>query len=216
MQGRDRAALASHRLPAPALEAAVIEALQSAIDPQSSALGNTDDAFAAEARFPDGCKDAADGLSQPSSPRHLSPTAKARSYIEAYLVRVVVHTARLQIDYRADLGDPHAIETLTAPWSKPDSHVRRALFIPSSSSGQPRRMEGEERDRLILAIATARSWLDDLIKGKVSDVVELAARHDRTQRSVRMMLSLAFLDPALIDAACAGTLPRGHGVTRLM
>ena len=45
---------------------------------------------------------------------------------------------------------------------------------------------------------------------------ELAARYDRTQRSVRMMLSLAFLDPALIDAACCGTLPRGHGVTRLM
>ena len=35
-------------------------------------------------------------------------------------------------------------------------------------------------------------------------------------RMVRMTLSLAFLDPALIDAACAGTLPRGYGVTRLM
>jgi hypothetical protein len=31
-----------------------------------------------------------------------------------------------------------------------------------------------------------------------------------------MTLSLAFLDPAVIDAACAGTLPRGYGVTRLM
>jgi hypothetical protein len=31
-----------------------------------------------------------------------------------------------------------------------------------------------------------------------------------------MTLSLAFLDPVLIEAACAGTLPRGYGVTRLM
>jgi hypothetical protein len=31
-----------------------------------------------------------------------------------------------------------------------------------------------------------------------------------------MMLSLAFLDPVVIDAACCGILPRGHGVTRLM
>jgi hypothetical protein len=27
---------------------------------------------------------------------------------------------------------------------------------------------------------------------------------------VRMILSLAFPDPALIDAACVGTLPRGY------
>ena len=216
MQGRDRAAFASHRLPAPALEAAVIEALLPALDKQSSEPGETDDAFAAEARSRDAYKEAADSLSQPASPRHFSPTSKARSLIEAYLVRVVVHTARLQIDYRADLGDPHAIETLMAPWTKPDTHVRRALLNPISPSGQTRTMEGEERDRLILAIATGRSWLDDIIKGKVSDVAELAARYDRTQRSVRMMLSLAFLDPALIDAACCGILPRGHGVTRLM
>jgi hypothetical protein len=35
-------------------------------------------------------------------------------------------------------------------------------------------------------------------------------------RSVRQTLSLAFLDAALIDAACSGNLPRGYGVTRLM
>jgi hypothetical protein len=47
------------------------------------------------------------------------------------------------------------------------------------------------------------------------DVAELAIRENRTPRSIRMTLSLAFLDPALIDAACAGTLPRSYGVTRL-
>src|SRR5579863_3054940 len=216
MQGRDRAASASHRLPAPALEAAVVEALLPAIEKQTSEPGETDDAFAAEARSRDGGKEAAGSLSQPAPPRHFSPTSEARSLIEAYLDRVVVYSARLQIDYRVDLGDPHAIETLTAPWTKPETHVRRALLNPISPGGQSRAMEGEERDRLILAIATGRSWLDDIIKGKVSDVAKLAARYDRTQRSVRMMLSLALLDPALIDAACCGTLPRGHGVTRMM
>jgi hypothetical protein len=39
---------------------------------------------------------------------------------------------------------------------------------------------------------------------------EIAVRNDRFERSVRMILSLAFLDPALIDAACVGTLPRGY------
>ena len=77
-------------------------------------------------------------------------------------------------------------------------------------------MESDERNRLIRSIASARSWLEDLVKGSVDDVAGLAARENRTPRSIRMTLSLAFLDPALIDAACAGTLPRGYGVTRLM
>ena len=31
-----------------------------------------------------------------------------------------------------------------------------------------------------------------------------------------MSLSLAFLDPAIIEAACQGKLPRGYGVSRLV
>jgi hypothetical protein len=77
-------------------------------------------------------------------------------------------------------------------------------------------MESDERNRLIRAIATARSWVDALVKGSVADVAELARLENRTPRSIRMTLSLAFLDPALVEAACAGTLPRGYGVTRLM
>ena len=77
-------------------------------------------------------------------------------------------------------------------------------------------MEAEERNRLTLGVATARSWLDGLVKGTIPGIAELAARHNRSERSIRQTLSLAFLDPALIDAACAGTLPRGYGVSRLM
>ncbi len=77
-------------------------------------------------------------------------------------------------------------------------------------------MESDERNRLIRGIATARSWVEALVKGSVADITELARLEKRTPRSIRMTLSLAFLDPALVEAACAGTLPRGYGVTRLM
>ncbi len=77
-------------------------------------------------------------------------------------------------------------------------------------------MEADERNRLTFGIATARSWLDGLVKGTISDIAELAARHNRSERSIRQTLSLAFLDPVLIDAACSGTLPRGYGISRLM
>ncbi len=44
----------------------------------------------------------------------------------------------------------------------------------------------------------------------------LAKREKRTERSIRMMLSLALLDPAIIKAATDGRLPRGYGVSRLV
>jgi site-specific DNA recombinase len=136
--------------------------------------------------------------------------------IDAYLVRVAVRSDKLQIEYRTNHSDPHATETLSVPWIKHATHVRRAILMPSSPNGESRRLEVEDRDRVIVAIGTARSWLDGLIKGTISDVAEPAASHRRTPRSIRMTLSLAFLDPTLIDAACAGTLPRGYGITRLM
>jgi len=77
-------------------------------------------------------------------------------------------------------------------------------------------MGAAERTRLLRAIATARSWLDELIAGAVPDFACLAAREGKSERSVRMTLSLAFLDPALIKAAAQGRLPRGHGVSRLV
>jgi hypothetical protein len=43
-------------------------------------------------------------------------------------------------------------------------------------------MEWDERNRLIRSIVSARSWLENLVKGSVGDVAELAARENRTPR----------------------------------
>ena len=216
MQARDRGASTSHRLPAPALEAAVIDALRLAVEKRApnESRSYTGLESGPEPRTVHGM------IGRPAAPQapanSSSAAAQARSLIDAFLVRFVVRSDRLEIEHRIDLDQPHLTENLLVPWTKPASHVRRAILMPSSAIGQSRRMEGEERDRLILAIATARSWLQGLVRGAIRDVAELAPRHNRTLRSIRMTLSLAFLDPTLIDAACAGTLPRGYGVTRLM
>ena len=60
-----------------------------------------------------------------------------------------------------------------------------------------------------------RLWLNELTSGKVRDTDEIAAREGRSKRSVHMMLSLAFLAPDIVEAAVAGRLPRGIGMTRL-
>jgi hypothetical protein len=42
----------------------------------------------------------------------------------------------------------------------------------------------------------------------------LAAREGKTDRSIRMTLSLAFVAPPIVAAAIEGRLPRGFGVKR--
>ena len=43
----------------------------------------------------------------------------------------------------------------------------------------------------------------------------IGAREGRSERSIKMVLSLAFIAPDLVYAAIEGRLPRGFGVKRL-
>lgn len=91
------------------------------------------------------------------------------------------------------------------------------MTTPAGGSGlstPPSRLviRAEARARLLTAIATGRMWLDQLIRGDV-DILAIAVREGRSERSVRMVLSLAFLAPNIVSAAITGTLPRGLGLT---
>jgi hypothetical protein len=74
-------------------------------------------------------------------------------------------------------------------------------------------IRAEARARLLIAIAAARKWLDELVQGDVRDLDEIAKREARSERSVRMIVSLAFLSPEIVSAAIRGTLPRGLGLS---
>lgn len=87
-----------------------------------------------------------------------------------------------------------------------NNHLGKA----KQSEGALRWMEADERVRLLRGIATARRWLEDLSSGAVADIATLSIRESKSERSVRMTLSLAFLDPAMIAAAVGGRLPRGY------
>jgi site-specific DNA recombinase len=62
----------------------------------------------------------------------------------------------------------------------------------------------------------AELWLKELIGGTVADPDAIAMRKRRSKRSVQMMISLAFVAPDIIEAAIAGAIPRGIGLSRLM
>lgn len=72
------------------------------------------------------------------------------------------------------------------------------------------------RHAFMSAYGKARSWLDQVVVDPTISVATLAADEGRTERSIRQTLSLAFLDPTLVEVGIKGTLPRGLGLKRLM
>jgi site-specific DNA recombinase len=54
------------------------------------------------------------------------------------------------------------------------------------------------------------------MKDSSRTIESIAAREKKTERSIRMALSLSFLSPVLVKAAIEGRLSRGFGVKRLM
>ena len=106
---------------------------------------------------------------------------------------------------------------LVVPWKKTLSKQPRELIppAPTSSRQDPRPIRVETRAKLITAIAKGRQWFDALVAGTITNVEQIAIAENCTVRQVNMTISLAFLAPALVQAAVDGRLPRGIGIANL-
>jgi site-specific DNA recombinase len=79
-----------------------------------------------------------------------------------------------------------------------------------------RPMRANARTILVEALGDAHRWLDELISDPRQTLESLALRECKTERSIRMTLSLAFLAPDEVKAGVEGRLPRGYGLKRLV
>ena len=77
-------------------------------------------------------------------------------------------------------------------------------------------MRANARTILIEALGDAHRWLDELMSDPRQTLESLAWRECKTERSIRMTLSLAFLAPDVVKAGVEGRLPRGYGLKRLV
>jgi hypothetical protein len=101
---------------------------------------------------------------------------------------------------------------LTLPWSRASSRRRREIFQGVDEPKQPQRaMRTKARDGFVKALRAAHRWLDELLSDPTQSIESLAVREGKSERSIRMTLSLAFLSPVLAE----GRLPRGFSVKRL-
>jgi site-specific DNA recombinase len=148
------------------------------------------------------------------------------SAIAEVIDRIDVYRDRLEVRLRpqenagtiklADDIEPTDDRPLSIPWQKPPFKRFREILLPHGASRKELRPERTERRlRLVNAIARGRRWLDEIIKGSVTDAEQIALREQCSVRHVNMTISLAFLAPKLVRAAVEGRLPRGINVERL-
>ena len=106
---------------------------------------------------------------------------------------------------------------MTIPWTWPSPRRRREIIQSEGESALTiRPMRVRERHAFLGALRNAHRWLDEFTRDSDCTVESIAAREGKSERSIRMTLSLAFAAPSIVAAAIEGRLPRGFGVKRLM
>ena len=136
--------------------------------------------------------------------------------LPAAVERIVIGSGQITITIRSD-AEADQTTTIQVPWT-PASPRRQRAIIPCDAAGQDaalRPMRVEAQAKLIEALRHAHGWLDELLADPDTSTRSIAEREGRSERSVRMILSLAFVDPAIITAALERRLPRGFGMSRL-
>ena len=154
----------------------------------------------------------ADAVTKLSSSR-----ADSQTDIRNLIDRVTIGRTAIQVQL-SDAGEAEAgARTLTVPWSPPSPYRKREI-IQGVANGKTsaRPMRANARAILFDALGDAHRWLDELLCDPTQTLEALALREGKTDRSIRMTLSLAFLAPNIVKAAIEGRLPRGFGLKRLV
>jgi site-specific DNA recombinase len=130
--------------------------------------------------------------------------------------RVTVNATRIEIVLSESIVSEGQERLVTLPWRRTSSRRRHEVIEGVDDLRQPQRaMRTKARDGLVKALRAAHRWLDELLSDPTKSIESVAVRESKSERSIRMTLSLAFLSPVLAEAAMEGRLPRGFGVRRL-
>jgi hypothetical protein len=102
-------------------------------------------------------------------------------------------------------GEDGPSRVFKVKWSPPATGtIKGVAHAPS----QVAEMNPEARDALLLAIAKARRWVDDLAEGRVASMHDIASAEGKVVRHIRLLVPLAFVSPATVRAIAAGESDR--------
>jgi site-specific DNA recombinase len=185
------------RIPAAELEALAVTALRSHLN-----------ASGAGQNLPDSDRDLVE--------RHVERVTLARNEIKVRLREIgedapgdlVTHGSASNVS-----GCPSSdVKTIAIPWTSPmPARVRGILHVPAHNTP----IKPDRREALLIAIAKARTWMEDLMQGRVVRFAAIARREGKDERHIRLLAPLAFLSPRIVSAILNGTAPAGLTVTKL-
>ncbi len=95
-----------------------------------------------------------------------------------------------------------------------NAHKRHRDIILPTTLAYIKPIEQAEQHNLARSIAQGRGWLKEMMAGLTTRAI--AQRERRSERMIRMTLSLVFLDPKLVQAVLQGALPRGVSTRKLV
>ena len=148
----------------------------------------------------------------------LSPDrAASQTDIRNLIDRVVISRTTIRIELSEVAEEADSARILTLPWTRPSPYRKREIIQGANDAKTyARPMPANARAILIDALRDAHRWLDELLSDPRLTVESIASREGKTERSIRMTLSLALLAPEMVKAAVEGRLPRGFGLKRLV
>jgi site-specific DNA recombinase len=146
--------------------------------------------------------------------RHLERVTLTPNHLELRL-RQSVEAA--QAHNPADAGSsapPIAnVTTITVPRTSPvPAAVKGIIHVPAHNTP----MTPSRRDTLLMAIAKARNWVDELANGRVGSLAVFARREGKRERHIQLLAALAFVSPRIVSALLAGCAPDDLTLTKLI
>jgi site-specific DNA recombinase len=147
-----------------------------------------------------------------------------RGLLERYLERVTLTATHLELRLRQSVQPAQAhtngssappianVTTITVPWTSPvPAAVKGIVHVPAHNTP----ITPSRRDALLMAIAKARHWIDELANGRVGSFAVLARREGKLERHIRLLLPLTFLSPRIVSGLLDGTAPARLTLTAL-
>ncbi len=204
------------RLPAPALEGAVVERIRMFLDSSSETLDAMKLLSSTEKNYERLLKQA----KVIASRWKLTTQAEKAELTRTMLHRVIVHDSALEIllDLEATLqilsgkvvegqASPKKVEniqtvSLQVPFRNRNAKIVKLVF------GNDRSDPSGSREAIAKAIARARSWCDLIVQGRATGLLDLASQHGLTHRYVKNIFPLAFLGPESVEALLNDSPPR--------
>jgi site-specific DNA recombinase len=197
LQNKPRALGSLHRVPAAELEAHVVAALRNHLN--ASGTGQ---------ELPVSDRDLCE--------RHVQRVTLAQSEIRLRLQEIVEDAPQdLGIHESANNSSRRptaSITTIAIPWTSPvPAAVRGIIHVPTHNTP----IKPGRREALLIAIAKARQWMDDLAHGRVASFGVIAHREGKGERHIRLLAPLASLSPRIVSTILDGTAPADLTLTTL-